>query len=56
VTDFNSAEGDRVRFEVPGTPYTLRFEGSDTIIDLGGGHRMVLAGVTQGTLGDWLAT
>lgn len=55
VTDFNSAEGDRVKFEVAGTPYTLSYSGSNTIIDLGGGNQMILVGVTQSTLGDWLA-
>lgn len=55
VLDFSSAEGDRVRFEVAGTPYTLVYQGGDTIIDLGAGNQMILVGVTQSTLGDWLA-
>lgn len=55
VNDFSSAEGDRVLFEVAGTAYTLRYQGSDTVIDLGGGNQMILVGVTQNTLGEWLA-
>jgi Ca2+-binding RTX toxin-like protein len=54
ITDFSSAEGDRVKFEVSSQAYVLVYQGSDTIIDLGGGHQMILVGVTQATLGDWL--
>ena len=53
VLDFNSLEGDRVML-FAGTSYSLVFEGSDTIIDLGLGDRLILVGVTQSTLGDWL--
>jgi serralysin len=53
IMDFNSAEGDRVRFEVP-TPHSVVFSGSDTIIQLNGGGQVVLVGVTQATLGTWL--
>ena len=53
VMDFNSAQGDRVQFE-GATPYALRFEGGDTVIDMGGGNQMILVGVTQASLGDWL--
>ncbi|HEX5378782.1 MAG TPA: right-handed parallel beta-helix repeat-containing protein [Phenylobacterium sp.] len=53
VNDFNSAEGDRVLIDA-GTVWTLRFDGSNAIIDLGSGSQMVLAGVSQATLGDWL--
>lgn len=55
VLDFSSAQGDRVAFEYPGTAYALSFEGGDTVITLTGGHRMVLVGVSQAALGDWLA-
>lgn len=50
VTDFNRAEGDRVQFD-PGAKYTVSQEGADTVIDLGGGDRMVLAGVQSSSLG-----
>lgn len=55
VLDFSSAQGDRVAFEYPGMTYALSFEGGDTVITLTGGHRMVLVGVSQAALGDWLA-
>jgi Ca2+-binding RTX toxin-like protein len=54
VMDFNSAEGDRVQFEGL-TTYVLRFEGGDTVIDMGGGGQVILVGVTQNTLGAWFA-
>jgi Ca2+-binding RTX toxin-like protein len=44
VVDFNAAQADRVQLD-PGTTYTLRQSGADTIIDMGGGHQMVLVGV-----------
>ena len=53
VLDFSSAEGDRVQLD-PGTHYTLSFVGGDTVISLGGTDQLVLVGVTQSTLGDWL--
>ncbi|HEY9217005.1 MAG TPA: matrixin family metalloprotease [Phenylobacterium sp.] len=53
VTDFNSALGDRVKFEVP-TSYTVTYQGSDTVIQMVGGAQMILQGVTQATLGNWL--
>jgi serralysin len=49
VLDFNLAEGDRV-FLDPGTTYTLAQVGSDTVIDMGGGHQMILVGVQLSTL------
>ena len=54
VMDFNSAEGDRVQFE-GATTYTLRFQGGDAIIDMTGGGQMILVGVTEASLGVWLA-
>jgi serralysin len=52
VTDFSLGEGDRVLLD--GKPgYMISLSGFDTIIDLGGGDRMVLVGV-QLTAGDWL--
>lgn len=56
IIDFSAAAGDRIRFEVPGTAYTLSYAGGDTVIAVNGGGQIVLAGVTQATLGDWLAT
>jgi phospholipase/lecithinase/hemolysin len=54
VTDFDAAEGDRVNL-LAGTTYALAQLGADTIIDLGGGNLMVLAGVTLTTLPtDWI--
>jgi Ca2+-binding RTX toxin-like protein len=49
VTDFSLAEGDRVQLD-PGTTYTVRQVGSDTVIDLGGGDQVVLVGVQAATL------
>ncbi|WP_309089917.1 M10 family metallopeptidase C-terminal domain-containing protein [Phenylobacterium sp.] len=54
VTDFSLADGDRV-FVDGGAGYTISLWGSDTVIDLGNGDRMVLAGV-QLTPGAWLVT
>jgi Ca2+-binding RTX toxin-like protein len=55
VLDFNSAEGDRVMID-PGTSYTLRFDGADMIVDMGGSSQLILAGVTPSTIGTWLAS
>lgn len=49
VTDFNLAQGDRVMLD-PGTTYTLAQVGDDTVISLGGGGQMVLAGVQLSSL------
>ena len=54
VTDFNRAEGDRVNV-LPGAPYVVSQVGFDTVIDVGGGGRMVLLGVQMSSLtGDWI--
>jgi hypothetical protein len=54
VLDFNAAEGDRVYID-PKTAYTTLQQGGDTVIDLGGGHRMILADVQLASLGDgWI--
>ena len=53
VLDFNSAQGDRVRFD-PGTVWELGFSGSNAVINMTGGAQMILVGVTAATLGDWL--
>jgi Ca2+-binding RTX toxin-like protein len=49
VLDFNLAEGDRVMLD-PGTTFTLRQEGADTIIEMGNGDQMILVGVQMSTL------
>ena len=49
-----AAEGDRVNL-LPGTAYTLSQQGADTLIDMGGGHQMVLVGVTlSGLPNGWI--
>jgi Ca2+-binding RTX toxin-like protein len=54
VMDFNAAEGDRVRL-LDGTAYTVAQVGADTVINMTGGARMVLAGVTLSSLADgWI--
>ena len=53
VLDFNSAEGDRVRFD-PGTTWTLAASGADTVINMSGGAQMILVGVASSALGDWM--
>jgi serralysin len=55
VTDFNRAEGDRVLLDA-GTTYTASQSGADVLITMGGGGRVVLAGVSLASLsGDWIA-
>jgi len=49
VTDFNRAQGDRVQLD-PGSAYTASQQGADTVIEIAGGARMVLAGVTLSSL------
>jgi Ca2+-binding RTX toxin-like protein len=53
VTDFNSAQGDRVLLD-DGQAYTLSYIAEGVLVDLGGGDQMLLVGVTQQSLGDWL--
>ncbi|MGH6963396.1 MAG: calcium-binding protein [Phenylobacterium sp.] len=50
VIDFNLAEGDRVQLD-PGTTYTLKQIGADTVLDMGGGHQMILVGIPMSSLG-----
>ena len=49
VTDFNRAQGDRVML-APGTQYTVSQVGSDTVIDMVGGGKMILVGVAMNAL------
>lgn len=54
ITDFNRVEGDAVRL-APGTGYTVRQEGADVIVDLGGGDRVILANTQLSSLGEgWI--
>jgi len=54
VLDFSLSEGDRVQLD-PGTTYTLAQVGADTVIDMGGGNQMILAGVQLSMLPDgWI--
>ena len=56
VLDFHLSEGDRVLLD-PGTTYTLSQVAADTVIDMGGGHQMILVGVQLSTLTPgWLVT
>ena len=49
VTDFNQAEGDRVQLD-PGTAYTLKQVGADTVVDMGNGDQLILANVQLSSL------
>jgi Ca2+-binding RTX toxin-like protein len=49
VLDFRLSEGDRVVLDA-GTTYQLSQVGADTVIDMGGAHRMILVGVSMNTL------
>jgi Ca2+-binding RTX toxin-like protein len=49
VTDFNPAQGDRIQID-DGAPYTVTQVGPDTVIDLGNGDQLTLAGVQKSTL------
>ncbi len=54
VTNFNYAKGDRIELD-PGTTYSVSQVGDDTVIDMGGGNRMVLDHVQLSTLhSDWI--
>jgi hypothetical protein len=53
ITDFNFAEGDRVRLE-PGASYAVRQQGADVVIEMTAA-RVVLQGVQLTSLGEgWL--
>jgi len=49
VMDFSLAQGDRVMLD-PGTQYTVSQAGSDTVIDMVGGGKMILVGIQMSTL------
>lgn len=44
ITDFNTAEGDKVQLQ-PGAAYTLAQAGANTVIDLGHGDQLILDNV-----------
>lgn len=50
ILDFSYAAGDRLNLHT-GTTYTVSQVGSDTVVSLGGGDQVVLAGVAQTSLG-----
>lgn len=53
ITDFNGAEGDRVRVE--GSTWTVSQQGADAVITLAGGSQMILQGVLASNLQpDWI--
>lgn len=49
VMDFSVAEGDRVQLD-PGTSYTVKQVGADTVVDMGGGDELILVGIQKATL------
>jgi Ca2+-binding RTX toxin-like protein len=54
VTDFNRAEGDRVRLD-PGSTYTVAQQGADTVVSITSGATVVLVGVQMSALtGEWI--
>jgi serralysin len=54
VTDFSLGQGDRVMLD-PGAHYAVSQVGADTVIDMTGGGRMILVGVSMSTLTqDWI--
>jgi serralysin len=55
VTDFSSAEGDRI-FIAPGVTWHVRAHEGQAVIDLGGGDAIGLVGVAPEAMGEWLAT
>ena len=54
ITDFSRAQGDRIMLDA-GTAYSVSQSGADTVVSLGGGGQVVLAGVSMASLtGDWI--
>ncbi|THD74463.1 MAG: calcium-binding protein [Phenylobacterium sp.] len=49
VTDFNSAQGDKIQLDA-GTQHTTSQVGADTVIDLGGGDEILLRNVQASSL------
>jgi serralysin len=56
VTDFNSADGDRIQLDA-GATFTVAQQGADVVINLGGTDEMVLKNVTLSSLpAGWVFT
>lgn len=55
ILDFSLADGDRVRIE-GGAAHSVRSQGGDTIVDLGGGDQLVVAGVDLTGAAGWILT
>jgi len=53
VADFSSAAGDRVLLD-PGQAYTLSYTAEGAVVSLGAGDQIILMGITQASIGDWL--
>jgi len=54
ITDFNRAEGDRILLDA-GSTFSVAQSGADTVITIGDGAQVVLAGVAMSSLtGDWI--
>jgi serralysin len=54
ITDFNAAEGDKIQLD-PGSAYTVKQVGADTIVDMGNGDLVILVGVQLSSLsGPWV--
>jgi serralysin len=54
IIDFSLAEGDRVQLD-PGTAYTTKQIGADTVVDMGNGDQVILVGVQLSSLtGNWV--
>ena len=53
VTDFRAVTGDRIQL-APDVSYTIVTEQGQAVVDLAGGARIVLVGVTVAQMGDWL--
>lgn len=49
ITDFNAADGDRIQIE-RGVSYTASQSGADTVLDIAGGARVTLVGVSLSSL------
>ena len=55
VLDFQLGDGDRVLLD-PGTAYSVRQAGADTVVDMGAGDQLILVGVPMSSLtGAWIA-
>ena len=54
ITDFSLAQGDKVQLD-PGTTFTTKQVGSDTVVDMNNGDQVILVGVQLSSLtGSWI--